>query len=445
MGEFLMPSLGSDMETGTLIEWEKNVGETVTRGDIIAVVETQKGAIEIEVYESGVLESQLVEVGKPVPVGTPLALIGKGSTTPEKRLENEIWSTEENAINQTVASSRLPPSLKHDLPVSDATLKSAQPESENSKPPTIAEIIPTQVEHRQRITPIARRVAAESGVDITRLQGSGPRNAIVLKDVESAKAVGRIKPTDMKDASGKADTTASDNSSANRNSADTAQALARMRTAISSAMTRSKRDIPHYYLSHSADLSRAENWLTRLNASHDPSERVLMGVLFLKAVALAAVKYPEFNGFYSNGVFTSKASVHTGMAINLRGGGLAAPAIHNTDKLDVATLMASLRDLVMRVRAGRFRAAELSDPTITVSSLGERGVKSLYGVIYPPQVCIVGFGTPTFRPSVDGNGELCVRKVVDITLAADHRVSDGHRGALFLGAIQKTLEHPEVL
>jgi pyruvate dehydrogenase E2 component (dihydrolipoamide acetyltransferase) len=169
-----------------------------------------------------------------------------------------------------------------------------------------------------------------------------------------------------------------------------------------------------------------------------------MGVLFIKAVAVTLRDFPELNGFDRDGRFEPVADIHIGSATAIRGGGLVAPAIHDADQLDLNTLMERLRDLVARVRAGTLRSSEMSDPTITVSSLGERGVDRLYGVIYPPQVAIVGFGTPTRRPWVHAE-QVVPRLLVTATLAADHRHSDGHRGGLFLARLAKRLQEPETL
>jgi pyruvate dehydrogenase E2 component (dihydrolipoamide acetyltransferase) len=217
-----------------------------------------------------------------------------------------------------------------------------------------------------------------------------------------------------------------------------------MRRAIAAAMARSKREIPHYYLGAAIDLSRALAWLEAANAGRPPAQRLLLAVLLLKAVARALGKTPELNGFYGEGGFRPSERVHVGMAVALRGGGLVAPAIHDTDRLSLDELMEKLRDLVARVRAGGLRSSELSDPTITVTSLGERGVDTIFGVIYPPQVAIVGFGAPGPRawPTAEG---VASRPVVTATLSADHRVSDGHRGALFLAEVDCLLQDPEAL
>ncbi len=203
-----------------------------------------------------------------------------------------------------------------------------------------------------------------------------------------------------------------------------------MRTAIAAAMARSKQEIPHYYLQHQADVTASEEWLARTNAARAPSDRFLLGALAIKSVALACRRFPAFNGFYQGGRYEPSSSVHAGVAIAIRGGGLAAPALRDADRLSLDELMTRLRDLVQRTRAGRLRSSEIADPTITVSSLGDRGVEALYGIIYPPQVALVGFGKAVQRPWVV-DGAIVPRSIITITLSADHRVSDGHAGALF--------------
>jgi pyruvate dehydrogenase E2 component (dihydrolipoamide acetyltransferase) len=220
--------------------------------------------------------------------------------------------------------------------------------------------------------------------------------------------------------------------------------MARLRQTIAAAMSRSKREIPHYYLSTTVDLDAALRWLAEQNGSRPITARLLHGVLFLKAVALALREVPELNAVWDVDHVTVKPDIHVGVAISLRQGGLVAPAIHNVDQLTLDELMAKLRDLVNRVRSGSLRSSELSDPTITVTSLGDQGVETVYGVIYPPQVALVGFGKVVERPwSVSGN--IVSRSTVTATLAADHRVTDGHRGAIFLSAIERQLQEPEKL
>ena len=400
MVEFRMPSLGADMDAGTLVEWLVKPGDHVKRGDIVAVVETQKGAIEIETFETGEIEQILVDLDTKVPVGTPLARI-------RTELESKAGAAMPKPVAPAAAVAEAPP---RKLPATAPT--PAQPER----------IAPSRTA-RLRVSPAARRLAQEHHIDLAGITGSGPAGAIVRADVE--RSLGAPTPAVAKKRAPGLD-------------------LDAMRKAIAAAMARSKREIPHYYLEHRVDVTPCEQWLTRTNATLPPDQRLLLGALAIKSVALAARRFPAFNGFYRDGKHELASAVHVGMAIAIRGGGLAAPALHDADRLALRELMASMRDLVSRMRAGRIRSSEIADPTITVSSLGERGVEALYGIIYPPQVAIVGFGKVVARPWVI-DGAIGPRSIVTITLAADHRVSDGHAGALFLAEIANLLQEPEKL
>jgi pyruvate dehydrogenase E2 component (dihydrolipoamide acetyltransferase) len=393
-----MPSLGADMEAGTLVEWLVKPGDRVKRGDVVAVVETQKGAIEIEIFETGQIEKLLIDVGKKIPVGTPLAqVIVEGAIKPDIPVAPEAPAIAPAAP-----------------PVPARPIAPTMPEAPTEAAGTIGGL---------RASPAARRLAQSHGIDLTTIVGSGPDGAIVHADIERVLGA-HAAPAERKRGPG--------------------LDLDAMRKAIAAAMARSKREIPHYYLEHQVDVTTTEQWLTRTNATRPPDKRLLMGVLAVKSVATAAGRFPAFNGFFRDGAFEPSAAVHIGTAIAIRGAGLAAPAIHDADKLALDELMARMRDLIQRTRAGRIRSSEIADSTITISSLGERGVESLYGIIYPPQVAIVGFGKVVVRPWVI-DGAIGPRSVVTITVAADHRVSDGHAGALFLAEIGKLLQEPDQL
>lgn len=217
-----------------------------------------------------------------------------------------------------------------------------------------------------------------------------------------------------------------------------------MRQAIAAAMGRSKREIPHYYLAETLDFAEAQTWLDGWNRDRLPQDRLLSAVLLLKATALALREVPQLNGFFENGQFRPGEGIHVGWAIALRGGGLVAPAIHHADRKTLPELMVALRDLVQRARAGGLRSSELTDPTITISSLGDRGAESVWGVIYPPQVAIVGFGRVLSKPWVV-DGQVQPRLLVSASLAADHRASDGHLGGQLLTAIHRALQSPQSL
>ena len=217
-----------------------------------------------------------------------------------------------------------------------------------------------------------------------------------------------------------------------------------MRQAIATAMARSKREIPHYYLSLPIDFGRSLEWLTAENARRDVEQRLLPGALLLKAVALALREVPQLNGFWIDGAPKLSQAIHVGWAISLRGGGLLAPAIRDADRLTLDQTMAALRDLVSRARTARIRGSEMMDPTVTVTSLGERGADSVFGVIYPPQLAIVGFGGAAHDGHRDRRrGQAAA--VLQATLGADHRASDGAVGSRLLAAIDQHLQKPEAL
>jgi pyruvate dehydrogenase E2 component (dihydrolipoamide acetyltransferase) len=396
MAEFVMPTLGADMTAGTLVAWRKQPGDRVNRGDIIAEVETEKGLIDVEVFTSGVLERILVTPGATVPTGTVLALIQEDGAP---------------AVSPRVAA----------MPAPAAPLPARPP-----APSSAAPAPPAVPGRRTRVSPLARQAAARLDVDIATVTGTGPGGAIRLEDVERASA-DRARRTTAGPAPGPSRFDPS-----------------RMRQTIAAAMARAKREIPHYYLAHTIDLHRALAWLAEENAKRPVTERLLANVLLLKAVALAVRQVPELNAVWRGDRAEPSVRVHLGVAISLRGGGLVAPAVHDADRMAIGELMHALRDLVQRARTGGLRSSELSDPTITVTSLGEQGVETVFGIVYPPQVAIVGFGRIAERPWVV-DGAVVPRPLVSAALSADHRVSDGHRGGLFVTALERLLQTPEAL
>jgi pyruvate dehydrogenase E2 component (dihydrolipoamide acetyltransferase) len=372
MAEFVMPALGADMSAGTLLSWRKQPGDRVSRGDIIAEVHTDKADIEVEVFTSGVVEKLLVEPGDKVPVGTPLALIGE-----EGKAE---------AVPQVLAPA---------------------PAAAPAK--------------RAAVSPSAKALAEELGVDLAGIRGTGPGGRIQRRDVERAATAAPEAPVAAEE-----------------------DRQAAMRRAIAATMARSKREIPHFYLGETIDLGRSAAWLAEENGRRSVQDRLLHGVLLLKAVALALREAPELNATWQGDRVVRSDAVHLGVAVFLRGGGLVAPAIHDAGERSLDDLMRSFRDLVGRARAGTLRSSELSDPTITVTSLGERGAESVLPIIFPPQVAIVGFGRIVERPWIS-EGRVLPRPVVAATVAADHRVTDGHRAGAFLQALIRVLDEPERL
>jgi len=388
MAEFLMPHLGADMAAGTLRVWHKKPGDRVSRGDIIADVETDKADVEVEVFTSGILEKVLIEPGTKVPVGTVLAIIRQ-----EGEVIPEATRVSPEAPAAVAVSAPAGPALVHE-------------------------------EGRLRISPVAKKLAQELGIDPASISPTGPGGRITREDVERAAQARKAAVAET--------------------APPAADRAARMRQAIAAAMVRSKREIPHYYLSTTVDFERALTWLNEENLKHPVEDRLLYGILLLKAVALALREQPEFNAVWNEGQVVLKPEINIGTAISLRQGGLIAPALLKADQKPLGELMKEFRDLVQRARSGSLRSSELSESTITVTSLGEQGVEGIFGIIYPPQVALIGFGRLEQRPwSVEG--KIVSRPLITASLSADHRVSDGHRGGLFLNAIERLLQQPEKL
>jgi pyruvate dehydrogenase E2 component (dihydrolipoyllysine-residue acetyltransferase) len=421
MGEFLMPSLGADMDAGTLLEWYVKPGQEVKRGDIVALVDTSKAEIEVEIFEDGVIGELLVPEGTRVPVGTVLATV------------HPIGAAAVAAIAPAAA-----------VPTPEAGLAQASPPAPAAPPlPPSPPPAERREEHRPRISPVARRAAAELGVDLAGVKGSGPEGAITLADVERSSG-GTPVPAAHPPATPApaAHPPATPAPAARPPAPAQADRQAAMREAIGALMARSKREIPHYYLQLEIDMSGSLDWLHEANLTRGVQERLLPSVLLLRAVARAGREMPEMNGFWVDDAFRPGPGIHLGVAISLRGGGLIAPALHDADARSLDEIMSGVRDLVQRARAGRLRSSEMSDPTITVTNLGDRGVDLVHGVIYPPQVALIGFGAIRERPWAAG-AMLGVRPTVIATLAADHRASDGHAGGRFLALIDRQLQTPE--
>jgi len=313
------------MDSGKLVEWKVKPGDRVKKGQVIAAVETSKAVLDVEVFEDGVVEALYVDEETEVDVGTPLARIGDGSGVGQKAPET--------------AKETKPKAEPETHPATEP----AAPEPTPSAPPS-----PPAAKTSQRVpaSPAARRKAREEGIALSELQGSGPDGAVVLRDLQGAQPTSpKTRPT-------------------------TGFEPGQMRAAIAAAMSRSKREIPHYYLANTLDLHAAERWLTDYNEHQSPENRLLLSALFMKATALALARYSELNGHYGENGFVAATQVNLGMAVHLRGGGLVAPAIMDADALTLPELMHQLRDLVRRARGGGLRLSEMTGGTATVTALG---------------------------------------------------------------------------
>jgi pyruvate dehydrogenase E2 component (dihydrolipoamide acetyltransferase) len=394
MIEFLMPSLGADMEDGTLIEWKKKTGDAVKRGDIIAEVETQKGLIEIEVFEEGIIAELLVKEGTKVPVGTVMALINPIGVSLETKKEKTIELQ----------------------PIEEKTIE----------PISIEKVEEIHI----KASPLAKKIAEDHHIALLKIKGNGPDGAITKEDVERFIAQ---RETIKKGALGNVSVEIE----------KTEIPTDAIRSAIAAAMSKSNREIPHYYLEKKIDLTKALTWLQEINTERKVQSRLLPVILFIKATAKTLEEFPDLNAIWDNGL-QHKKDINIGFVVALRNGGIMVPAIHKTNLKSVDEIMEVLNDMIPRARELKLRSSELSDSTITLTSIGEGGADSVFGVIYPPQVAIIGFGRVSERPFAE-NGMLGIRSLVNVTLAGDHRATDGLLGSRFLNSLDKNLQKPELL
>ncbi len=395
---YVLPSLAADMDEAALLEWKIKPGDHVKRGQVVATLETVKAAIDAEIWVDGVVEELLVKPDKDrkIKVGTPLA-----------RLKTD------KPVENPTPPSPLPTNVERGAQVRLPTAAVANPTPPSGPPSPIRGGAGGGVQStRLQISPAARRRMQELGIAESDL--SPLDRPYGIADIEQF--------------------------AASRQSSGPKT----MREQIARAMSRSKREIPHYYLATEINLTPALAWLRTENERRSLDDRMLPAVLLIRAVALAVARYPNMNGFYVNNAFQPSEAIHVGMALALREGGLIAPAIHNAEKLGLSELTKVLADLGERTRTGGLKATELADPTITITSLGDLGVEEIFPIITPPQVAMVGFGMLSEKPwVVDGKVE--VREIIHATLAADHRVSDGRDGALFLSEVKDLLEQVEEL
>ncbi|MBA6289357.1 dihydrolipoamide acetyltransferase family protein [Colwellia sp. MB3u-4] len=426
--DITMPSLGADMSEGMLVEWLIKVGDKVKHGDVIAVLETQKGAIDMEAYHDGIITELLVQPVNTVPVGSVLARID----TEEKSLnesKNKNTSTED-IIKEPITTEQTTPKKIIDEPVSLlAEALTEKPLIKSQKKSTEKLNINTNTNtkinsnntNRVLASPIVRKIAKAQQLDLLRIKGSGPNGGIILKDI--AQITPKTRLTE-------------------------GESLTNMRSAIAAAMTKSKQEIPHFYLSVDLPINKAQQWLQQVNKDKTPQTHILLIALVLKAVAISLQKYPQLNGFYQQGHFEPVSEINIANVISLRAGGVVVPALRHVEQLSVPEIMSALRDITRRSRAiergERLRSSELMGATITITSMGERGVDQVFGIIYPPQVAIIGVGKVKKVPQVYDE-KIDIGEQITLCLSADHRVVDGMLAAKFLNSLAKNLQKPEQL
>ena len=463
--EVTMPQMGADMTEGTLVRWLKQVGDHIERGDILAEIETDKATVELEAFEAGELLKQAVAEGEEVPVGEVIAILGdKSESVPEVPRK----SPAEHPARRTPDPAPESAPTATGTPHAEATLQSAEtgpaPQPGKTEPeatrvqPTITpgtETAPQEslgVDGRVRISPVARRIASQAGLDVSSLTGSGPDGRILRRDVEAAISGGAQPSTARAQSAPAVAPTQAPPSTApvrqappspSRAEAAPAQSLSRMRQAIARRMTQSKQTQPHYYLTLDVEMTAAFAFRTQLNAAATEQQRVSVNDLIVKACAIALQRHPKFNSEFTESGLVMHPDINIDIGIALDEG-LIAPAIMDCGSKSLGRIAEEAKDLIERAKSGRLTAAEYSEGTFTITNLGAYGVESLIGIINPPQAAILGVGSSMPRPIVRDN-EVVVGNVMKLALSADHRVSDGAEGARFIKEIQGLLENPVTL
>ena len=446
----VMPQLGYDMREGTIVRWLKEEGEDVTRGEIIAEIETDKAVVEFSPTTGGVLRRIVAGTGDVVPVGQLIAVIGDA----DEALPDELTA-----------------------PASPVAAAEQVPATPAPAPTPVAESPPAVPEGEVRASPIARRLAREQGVDLANLTGSGPGGRIVEADVLAAAAVmsapggvlasplarrlareggidlssltgsgpgGRIVEADVLAASAapaaETPVPAPAEAAAPAALAGDQVQLSRMRQTIARVTSDSKREAPHFYVASDIDMSKAMDLRRDINDQVDPDSRVSVNDLIVKASALAIGRHPKFNSFFRDAYLQMNPSINVGIAIALESG-LIVPGIPGCEGKTLAEIAVDSRDLAARATSGTLRAEEYTGTTYSVSNLGMFGVDSFTAIIYPPHAAILAVGAVKEQPVVR-SGEITIAQIMKATLSVDHRVADGAEAAQFLSEIKRLLENP---
>ena len=447
----VMPQMGYDMHEGKVVRWLKKEGEEVTRGEVIAEIETDKATVEYEAYTGGVMAKIVAEEGVAIPVGGLIAVMtAPGEAIPEDILtdaatasaadspapaataveapEAPIPAAAAPADTEEVRASPLARRLAKERGFDLATITGTGPGgriTEADIPEQGAAAAPAALASSNgyiKASPLAKRLARERGIDLATLTGTGPGGRVIEADVPEhavPAAAGSAAPA----------TLVSENVE-----------LSRMRQAIARVTSDSKRDAPHFYVSVDVDMTKAMSFRRDLNDELDAENRVSVNDLIVKASAIAIGRHPKFNSFFRDDHLQMNAAINVGIAIALESG-LIVPGINGCERKSLVEIAAASRDLVSRANSGTLRNDEYSGTTFSVSNLGAFDIESFTAIIFPPHAAILAVGTVKEQPVVR-DGELAIAQIMKATLSTDHRVADGAEAAQFLVEIKKLLQNP---
>ena len=414
ISEVTMPSMGADMTEGTIAKWLIAEGESVSRGDKLAEIETDKTVVEMEAYAEGLLRKIVVKEGTLVPVGTVIAYVGDA--------DDEI--PEVAAAPESEEAAPAP-----DVPAPSVSTQASASE-QPAAPPTAAPTPVAAPGGRVKASPIARKIAEEKGINIAAVPGTGPGGRITKSDVEN------FTPSPGFAVSGGRAPVVMDG-------ADTP--LTSMRQAIARVTVKSKTETPHYYVTHEVNMGPAMTFRAQLNEALDDegnNDRVSVNDMVLKAVTTALIKHPKWNSTFDGDKLVGHSEINLGVAIALEEG-LIVPAVLGIQNMSLLEISRAVRDLGARARGegGTLTQAEMTGGTFGTSNLGMFGTDTFAAIIVPPNAGIIAVGSVKEKPIVK-DGKIVVGKMMNATISADHRVGDGAEAAILLSEFQKTLENP---
>lgn len=412
MTDIQMPRLSDTMEEGVIANWHKQVGDKVARGEVVAEIETDKALMELEAYDDGVLEKILVEAGTTVPIGEPIAVLGDGS-----------GSAAEAAPAPAAPAPAAAEPAAEEAPAAPAPaaapVETAAPAESGSKP---------------KASPLAKAVAKEKGVDLGTVQGTGPGGRIIRADIEAAASAAPVEPAPAPAAQASAPAVVND---------DVEEIpLSNIRKVTAKRLTESKQNAPHFYLTSAIDVTELLEFRASLNERLQSAggPKISVNDLIVKAVATSLRANPAVNVSFAGDKMLQHKRINLGVAVAIEGG-LVVPVVKDADRKSVSEIATESRELAGRAREGKLKLDEMSGGTFSISNLGMFGIEQFSAVINPPEAAILAVGAARDEVQVR-DGEFVARKILRVTLSADHRAVDGAVGAAFLQQFTSLLEDP---
>ncbi len=434
-----MPKLGFDMAEGTLVRWVVPEGESISKGAVLAEIETDKATVEVESNFEGVVARHLVEEGTPVPVGDPIAVIGSegeeidydellgGEAAGEPGEEEEAAEKEPAEKKEKEKAAE----KKEKAPVREGGAPQAQPAPEGAH-------LPEGV----RASPLARRMAEEEGINLSQVKGTGPQGRIVKKDIEAyleekpEAAPAEAAPREEKGPSIPMPVF----TPAGPPPPDERIPLSRLRGAVGRRMTQSKQQVPHFYVTHEYDMAPVMNLRKQINSMLTDGEKISVNDFIVKAVALALRQFPNLNAALDGDEIVRRGQVNIGVAVAVEGG-LLTVVCRDADRKSLRQISMEVRELASRARSGKVRPNDIEGSTFSISNLGMFDVEHFIAIINPPEAAILAVGSAREVPVVQ-DGEIKPGMRMKATISIDHRVSDGAEAARFMQALAPYLEEP---